>query len=114
MDAARGLFDDFAEFIKSSPEPQQSTDLVDFILEWLENGQAVVESGGDFGTYMTGVVHIITKWLDDPPILHYRPSTGGDAGSDRIATGVCNITGSPLALDRDYFQTILFRRLTAR
>jgi hypothetical protein len=113
MDTARALYDNFVEFIKNSTEPAQSTDLVDFILEWLENGEAVVESGGDFGTYMTGAVLIIARWLEDPSFLHYRPSSEV-AGTERSATAVLDTAGSPLALDRDYFQAILFRRLTAR
>jgi hypothetical protein len=113
MDTAKALYDNFVDFIRGSSQLQQSNDLMDCLLEWLENGEAVVESGDDFGTYMTGILLIIARWLDDPSILRYQPAAE-DAGAGRTAKSLLDMAGNPLALDRDYFQAILFRRLTAR
>jgi hypothetical protein len=38
----------------------------------LEDGNAVVESGGDFGTYLQGVFCIIATWLEGPSFLDFE------------------------------------------
>ena len=72
--AARALKDDFCEFIRNNPRPYHGTQhLSEFLLEWLEHGNAVIEAGGNFGTYIAGLVVIISEWMEDPSILDYNP-----------------------------------------
>jgi hypothetical protein len=109
MTSARALVDNFQDFMQSHGLLEPTGPLQYYILEWLEHGDAVIESGGDFGTYMQGVVYIIAKWMEDPSILGY---TAGKNSVQRQATGVLDPSyGEADSFDRDYFRTILFRRL---
>jgi hypothetical protein len=42
---------------------------VELIENWLEHGDAVIESGGDFATDLQGVIYIIARWLEDLILL---------------------------------------------
>jgi hypothetical protein len=110
MSAARALLDDFLDFIQRHDQPEDTAPLQEYILEWLEHGDAVVESGGDFGTYLGGVILIVAKWLEDPSILHYKGPPGGGS-YERRAIGILDLDhGDALGLDRDYFRAVLLRR----
>jgi hypothetical protein len=114
MQEASALYDDFADFIKAYDKPENGELLQGFLLEWLEHGDAVVESGGNFGTYLKGVVLIIARWLDNPSMLDFQGSIEKPPRIRR-ATGLLHLNeGGALCLDRDYFRTILMRRLVQR
>jgi hypothetical protein len=113
MQEASALYDDFADFIKTSAQPEDGELLQGFLLEWLEHGDAVVESGGNFGTYLKGVVLIIARWLDNRSMLDFQGSFEKPPRTRR-ATGVLDLNEGALCLDRDYFRTILMRRLVQR
>ncbi len=87
--------------------------LAEYIFEWLEHGNAVVESGGDFGTYMQGVIYIIAKWLEDPSILDYEGSVGEESQARRAPSLVGDLQTfeRTYAFDRDWFNAVIFRRL---
>ena len=114
MEEASALYDDFADFIKNHDKPTGECPLEEFILEWLEYGDAVIESGGNFGTYLKGVIVIIARWLEDPSILDFTGSASEPARRRR-AVGVMQPGRSDeLSFDRDYFHTIRMRRLVRR
>jgi len=114
MQEMGALYDDFAEFTEGHDQPEDGSHLQDFILEWLEHGDAVIESGGSFGTYLKGVILIIARWLDDPAILDLKAKADRPAQTRR-ASGVLDLAQvGALCFDRDYFRTILMRRLVRR
>ena len=112
MQEAAALYDDFADFIKSHRTPADGEPLEEFILEWLEHGDAVIESGGDFGTYLKGVILIIVRWLENPAMLDFEGNAEDQTAARRRASGV--LRQDSLGLDRDYFRTVLMRRLVKR
>ena len=112
MEEARALYDDFADFIKRHDEPQDGCPLDEFILEWLDHGDAVIESGGNFGTYLKGVIVIIARWVENPSVLDF---TACKPARRRQAIGIMRPGQSDaLAYDHDYFHTIRMRRLVRR
>lgn len=115
VDEATSLYDDFVEFIQAYDGLGGPGNLLqDFLLEWLEHGDAVIESGGDFGTYLKGVILIIARWLDDPSILDIKTPTRKPLRRRR-ASGVLDLAHSgALCFDRDYFNTVLMRRMVQR
>ena len=110
MQEAAALYDDFVDFVKSHRAPADGEPLEEFILEWLEHGDAVIESGGDFGTYLKGVILIIVRWLENPAVLDFQGNAEEPTAKRRRASGVLRGQTS-LGLDRDYFRMILMRRL---
>jgi hypothetical protein len=119
MSFAAALSDNFLDFIGhydglGEPEP-----LDEYILNWLEKGDAVIDAGGDFGTYMAGVVHIINRWMYNPSITDYRgpdffhPQPPRQRRADRISEDPAEHlnTDGPLAFSRDHFMSVLYRRM---
>ena len=113
MQEAAALYDDFVDFISSHYAPADGEPLEEFILEWLEHGDAVIESGGDFATYLKGVILIIVRWLEDPTMLDFKGNVEEPTPERRRASGVLGREHA-LCFDRDYFRTILMRRLVQR
>lgn len=106
------LYDEFCKFIQGHSGASDGDPLSEYLFEWLEHGNAVVESGGDFGFYMQGVIYIIAQWLEDPSILDFKGS-GGEEASVRRADGLLH-SGDfyhNYAFDRDWFNSVIFRRL---
>lgn len=83
MDA---VVEDFVQFLADDHNQEmfaiatgEFTHLQDYIASWVERGDAIEVSGGDFGTYMRGVVRIIDAWhSDEENVRHYirRPVEG--------------------------------------
>ena len=97
MMAARALCNEFRNYIIRTRDSHRGggEPLAEYIFYWLEHGNAVVESGGDFGTYMQGVLFIIARWLEDPSFLDFEGSA--DEQPKRI-----HVSG--LVEDLDHFE----------
>ncbi|MBO3752161.1 hypothetical protein J5X84_39385 [Streptosporangiaceae bacterium NEAU-GS5] len=108
------LYDNFREFISRCDAIGEGEPLEEYIFRWLEYGDAVIMAGGDFGTYMQGVVHIIAMWLADPAILNFK-GTDDSPPRLRFAVKLANDgTSDYYAFDRDHFQATFIQRLVAR
>jgi hypothetical protein len=123
MSSAGALFDNFREFIQHFDFPFDANSydeelLANHILAWLEYGDAVIESGGDFGLYMEGVAYIINRWHYDPSITDYEgPGEDSKQHRERRVQRIYldpieyRNLGEPLAFQQSYFKTVLFRRM---
>lgn len=64
--AGHKFFETVGELNNHYPEEvERYTHLEDYLNHWLKLGNAVEETGGNFGTYMQVVVYIIDDWLQD-------------------------------------------------
>ncbi len=117
------LVDNFLEFIHHTELGKlgnlyDDDFLASYILAWLEYGDAVIESGGDFGLYMEGVAYIINRWHYDPSITDYEgPDEDTREHRERRVQRIWldpiehrNLDG-PMAFEQSYFKTVLFRRM---
>jgi hypothetical protein len=116
MGSAHALFDEFWDFIGKYDELGGEPDsLSECILAWLEHGNAVLEAGGDFGFYMTGVAYIIAKWLEEPSILDFKGLPGKPPYRRRTPRIVDSLgefdLGRPLAFDPIHFRRMLLYRI---
>lgn len=125
MSLAQELVHNFREFI--GPFDLQQADvmsydddlLADYILAWLEYGDAVIESGGDFGVYMEGVAAIINCWLHDPSIVDFKGSPDKQPCQRRpphlwLDPIEHRELGEALAFQQSYFRVVLMRRVINR
>ena len=48
--------------------------LSDYIAVWIEFGDAIVVSEGDWGTFMSGLAQIVAAYHEDPTRLDYQSS----------------------------------------
>jgi hypothetical protein len=122
MSFAAALSDNFIDFIQhvelNKLRIKYDEDTLDqYILAWLECGDAVIEAGGDFGTYMQGVVHIINRWHYDTSITDYcgpdfmRPQPRRERRVQRVSEEPRPSMDGPLAFNRDHFMSVLYRRM---
>jgi hypothetical protein len=117
MMAARALCDEFRAYIgMHARDSLGGQPLAEYIFEWLEHGNAVAESGGDFGTYMQGVLFIIARWLEDPSFLNFEASAEKGPRTLRAVGLVEDLDRFEYnyAFDRDWFNSVIFRRLLER
>jgi hypothetical protein len=72
MSSAAGASDSFVEFIGTYSDVSDGDDWSQYFQAWLEQGNAVLETGGDFGCYMQCVLFTVARYQQDPSILDYN------------------------------------------
>jgi hypothetical protein len=70
-EAAAVASTDFVQFIATYEDVSDGDNWNDFFTAWLEQGDAVLETGGDFGCYMQAVLYTIAWYQETPSILDY-------------------------------------------
>jgi len=70
-EAAAVASDGFIEFIATYRDVSDGESWDTFFTAWLEQGDAVLETGGDFGCYMQAVLFTVARYEEDPSILDY-------------------------------------------
>lgn len=68
---ATGASEAFIEFIATYRGVSDGESWNEFFTAWLEQGNAVLETGGDFGCYMQAVLFTVARYEVDPSILDY-------------------------------------------
>jgi len=116
MDFANRAAHNFAAFARSYDGTKARSNpggmLQGYLLAWLERGDGLEDTGGDFGVFMQAAVIIIQRWIDDPGILHLEYFEGGQPKQvERTVNGVFDIRGrGALCFDRDYYNHLVFKR----
>jgi hypothetical protein len=120
MNYAQALYDNFCQFIRhvdfaDLPDNHYNEDAFDqYLLCWLEHGNAVLQSRTEFGAYMMGVVYIINRWMHDPEIVDYAGTKLGLAKPARQRRPQCLSDDSAYiakAFRRDYFEFVTYRNI---
>jgi hypothetical protein len=116
MSSASRLHTSFAEFIATydGNAVKDGDPLIRYIHLWLCEGDATVEAGGDFSTFLRGVLYIIA-WSQGSGgfRLDFRGSPGKKPirrRTDLIVIDPDQIDRSPV-FDPAYFKSVLLRRI---
>jgi hypothetical protein len=115
-DIAEDVRDDFLEFISGFDTRgwgDDFKDLQDYLNEWLDHRSDTIinEAGGDFATYLLGLVLIFDAYLRDPSILDYHVK---GARHERRVSGVIDMDSGrsgAACIDPDRFRQRVFRLL---
>ncbi len=102
--------DQFFEFVRGYDNLDRLDDfeyLAEYLMLWVESGDAIEFCAGDFGTLMNGVAMIFAQYFKDPPLLDYNDGT--QVHERRVKGFVDLELSSGLCMDRFWWDRQVFK-----
>jgi hypothetical protein len=116
LEASEDVRDRFFDFVRRHDNLDVLHDyefLLDYVMAWVEHGDAIEWCAGKHGNLTGGLVLIIAKYLDDPSVLDYDDYQGTvHVTQDRRVQGLIDqdrpsvLCLSPAFWDREVFKTL--------
>ncbi|GAB3174070.1 hypothetical protein GCM10027059_45810 [Myceligenerans halotolerans] len=99
----------FVQWCHHISGPAEHSCLMDYVFEWLESGDGIRACNGDWSTYLTALVGIVSKWHTRPGVTDYVDPDSGQLLQRRVSAIFDELDGhNHPALDRYQFEQMCF------